>query len=162
MNTVLMLLKMKMSGIMKTELENHKRKNILQEMPKYTYTIEEVMQNTKNHSINYNLDIYEVYYAYIGRRDQPGVYDKRPCIIYRDLGEEVQVFKITSKGKDNPYRYKILDCVNAGLKDPSYISLDNNMYAINKAWITPYVGCLSNEDVSRVSDLLSHKYGNRE
>lgn len=46
-------------------------------MANCTYTLKEVLALTKNRRNTYkNLKIFEIYYAYVGRHDQPGVYDK--------------------------------------------------------------------------------------
>lgn len=134
-------------------------KNKLEEMANYTCALEEVLALTKNRRNAYkNLKTFEIYYAYVGRHDQPGIYDKRPCVIAEDLGEEIRVYKLTSKeSPKQKLRYKIKDTTYANVKNNSYIRLEDKPYQIKKTWVTSYIGVLSSEDLQEVLKLLKCK-----
>lgn len=64
------------------------------ELSKYVYSLEEVLSLTKAN--NYKERKYypfEIYHAYVGRHDQPGVYDKRACMIVNDMGKKFLFIK---------------------------------------------------------------------
>lgn len=127
------------------------------EFAKYTYTKEEVENLTKSNKYNLgNCDAFSVYHAYVGRHDQPGVYDKRPCVVLEDLGEKVKVFKLSSKNNrvKNIIFYEIKHYGNLNLKDTSYVRVEKDAYIINKKWITLYDGNLSAEDSSNIIEIL--------
>lgn len=84
--------------------------------------------------------------------------DKRPCIIVEDLGEEIRVYKLTSKeSSKQKLRYKIKDTTCANVKNSSYIRLEDKPYQIKKTWVTSYVGVLASEDLQEVLKLLKCK-----
>lgn len=130
----------------------------LHEMAKYEYTLEEVLDYEKNNKNSLRgCNTYEIYYAYIGRYDQPGVYDKRPCVVIEDLGENVLVAKITSKSKNSPRRYLIKNYRGLNIENPSYIKLDEELYTISKKWLILFCGDIKYSDALEIEKLIGVK-----
>lgn len=130
----------------------------LDEFSKHVYTLQQVLQFAKTNKYDSGeCRPFEVYHAYVGRHDQPGVYDKRACLIIDDYGDEVGVYKITSEYRKHYLRYLIKDNSDLNFSGPSYIRLDEDPYVIDKKWITMYDGELKIIDTSSIKSLLNYK-----
>ena len=127
----------------------------LDEFSKRIYSLFDVLALAKNN--NYRCGAcspYQIYYSYVGRHDQPDVYDKRPCLVIEDFGNKVSVLKLTSTNK-NTYKIKAID--DLSLNGDSYIRLDDEPYMVNKDWITMYVGELNETDISCIDNYFLKK-----
>lgn len=130
------------------------------EFSKHVYTLFQVLDAAKKNKYKAGFcPQYSVYHAYVGRHDQPDVYDKRACLILKDAGEKVVVFKITEVPSKNPLRYEIKDHEDLNFEGPSYIRLDEKPYYINKDWITTYDGELHQIDANCIDKLLQKSAG---
>ncbi len=135
----------------------------LKEFSKHIYSKSEVEAFAKTNQYDPGVcSTFEVYHAYIGRHDQPDVYDKRACMVIKDLGKEVSVLKITSKisKQSNVESFKISNNEPLNFNGPSYIRLEKIPYVINKKWITGFDGDISKSDTSILAKIISRKYGN--
>lgn len=130
----------------------------LLEFSKYIYTLQDVLNFAKDNKYDaQECRPFEVYHAYVGRHDQPGVYDKRACMIVEDLGKEVSVYKITAEHRDHPLRYLIQDNRGLNFKGPSYIRMDEDLYTLDKKWLTMFDGDIKYADTLEIKKLLNEK-----
>lgn len=124
---------------------------LFQEMANHTYSLKEVLSFTKENKYSCGeCSIGEVYHAYVGREDQPDVYDKRACLIIKDLEDKVLVCKITSKGRNDYFRYKLKSNEDLNFPGPSFVRMDNKPCLIDKKWITMFDGKILNEDKEEI------------
>lgn len=127
----------------------------LDEFSKHIYTFDEVVELTKNNKYcTGKCKMFEVYHAYVGRHDQPDVYDKRACMILEDLGDQVSVYKITDEHRDHPLRYLLTTNSGLNFKGPSYVRLDEDPYVIDKKWITMFDGDIKLIDIIQINKML--------
>lgn len=130
----------------------------LNEFSKHIYTLLEVLDAAKRNQYDCGeCETFQIYYAYVGRHDQPDVYDKRPCLILNDFGNKVAVLKLTSKYYASDLKYQIKELDNLSLDGDTYIRLDEKPYTINKDWITMYVGDLDRIDADALKNQLFAK-----
>lgn len=135
----------------------------LKEFSKHVYSRQEVETFAKTNKYNPGTcDTFEVYHAYIGRHDQPEVFDKRACGVLDDYGDKVAVCKLTSKvpKQYGVESFKISNNDSLSFNGPSYVRLEKKVYVINKKWIIGFDGDIPKSDRPILAKIISRKYNN--